>query len=121
MPDSNFLTWRTCAAWLIGDAVDNVGTLADIGVRTVLTRYGQAVGNMVLLESLPVHGVELADRLRPDVVLLEPHLLDGDGLGVCRRLRAVAGGPRVLLYHGDPDPALGILARMKKRKEREKK
>ena len=46
-----------------GDAVDNVGTLADIGVRTVLTHYGQAVGNVDLLESLPVAGVELADSL----------------------------------------------------------
>ena len=46
-----------------GDALDNVATLADIGVRTVLTRYGQAVGNLVLLESLPVHGVELAGSL----------------------------------------------------------
>ncbi|MGH3721941.1 MAG: putative bifunctional diguanylate cyclase/phosphodiesterase [Pseudonocardiaceae bacterium] len=46
-----------------GDAVDNVVTLADIGVRTVLTRYGQAVGNLVLLESLPVHGVEIAGSL----------------------------------------------------------
>jgi PAS domain S-box-containing protein/diguanylate cyclase (GGDEF)-like protein len=46
-----------------GDAVDNVVTLADIGVRTVLTRYGQAVGNLVLLESLPVQGVELAGPL----------------------------------------------------------
>ncbi len=46
-----------------GDAVDNVGTLADIGVGTVLTRYGQAVGNLTLLESLPVRGVELAGPL----------------------------------------------------------
>ncbi|MDQ4104080.1 MAG: diguanylate cyclase [Actinomycetota bacterium] len=46
-----------------GEAVDNVGTLADIGVRTVLTRYGQAVGNLILLEALPVHGVELAGSL----------------------------------------------------------
>jgi diguanylate cyclase (GGDEF)-like protein/PAS domain S-box-containing protein len=46
-----------------GDAVDNVATLADIGVRTVLTRYGQAVGNLALLESLPVYGVEMADSL----------------------------------------------------------
>ncbi|MDQ3762970.1 MAG: EAL domain-containing protein [Actinomycetota bacterium] len=58
-----------------GDAVDNVGTLADIGVRTVLTRYGQAVGNLVLLESLRVHGVELAGPLvhtaaqKPDSVV----------------------------------------------------
>ena len=57
-------------------------------------------------------GAELADRLRPDVVLLEPHLLDGDGLGLCRRLTAAPDGPRVLLYHGDADPALAILARV---------
>jgi EAL domain-containing protein (putative c-di-GMP-specific phosphodiesterase class I) len=43
-----------------GDAVDNVRTLADIGVPTVLTRYGQALGSLALLESLPVCGVELA-------------------------------------------------------------
>jgi diguanylate cyclase (GGDEF)-like protein/PAS domain S-box-containing protein len=43
-----------------GDAVDNVGTLAAIGVPTVLTRYGQALGSLALLETLPVHGVELA-------------------------------------------------------------
>jgi diguanylate cyclase (GGDEF)-like protein/PAS domain S-box-containing protein len=58
-----------------GDAEDNVRTLADIGVRTVLTRYGQAVGNLALLESLPVHGVEFAGPLvripaqRPESVL----------------------------------------------------
>ncbi|MGH3671160.1 MAG: putative bifunctional diguanylate cyclase/phosphodiesterase [Pseudonocardiaceae bacterium] len=45
-----------------GDAVDNVRTLADIGVPTVLTHYDQALGNLVLLEGLPVHGVELAGR-----------------------------------------------------------
>lgn len=43
------------------DAVDNVRTLADIKVPTVLTRYDQALGNLALLESLPVGGVELAD------------------------------------------------------------
>ena len=57
-------------------------------------------------------GAELAERLRPDVVLLEPHLLDGDGLGLCRRLRATTDGPRVVLYAGDVDPVLGLLARV---------
>jgi DNA-binding NarL/FixJ family response regulator len=57
-------------------------------------------------------GVELANRLRPDVVLLEPHLLDGDGLGLCRRLRATTEAPRVVLYATDADPALGLLARV---------
>src|SRR6476646_4346353 len=57
-------------------------------------------------------GAELADRLRPDVVLLEPHLLDGDGLGLCRRLRAAAEPPRVILYSADTEPALALLARV---------
>src|SRR5690349_11682313 len=57
-------------------------------------------------------GAELAERLRPDVVLLEPHLLDGDGLGLCRRLRAAADAPRVILYASDPDGTLGLLARV---------
>jgi DNA-binding NarL/FixJ family response regulator len=57
-------------------------------------------------------GAELAERLRPDVVLLEPHLLDGDGLGLCRRLRAAANPPRVVLYAGEADPALALLARV---------
>jgi DNA-binding NarL/FixJ family response regulator len=57
-------------------------------------------------------GAELAERLRPDVVLLEPHLLDGDGLGLCRRLRAAADAPRVILYASDPDATLGLLARV---------
>jgi len=57
-------------------------------------------------------GARLADRLRPDVVLLEPHLLDGDGLGLCRRLRARTDGPRVILYHAEPEPALALIARV---------
>src|SRR5690242_3311630 len=57
-------------------------------------------------------GVELAERLRPDVVLLEPHLLDGDGLGLCRRLRASIDPPGVILYATDADPALALLARV---------
>jgi DNA-binding NarL/FixJ family response regulator len=57
-------------------------------------------------------GAELVERLRPDVVLLEPHLLDGDGLGLCRRLRAERDGPRVLLYASEPDDMLGLLARV---------
>jgi DNA-binding NarL/FixJ family response regulator len=57
-------------------------------------------------------GAELVERLRPDVVLLEPHLLDGDGLGLCRRLRAERDGARVLLYASEPDGTLGLLARV---------
>ena len=34
-------------------------------------------------------GFEIVDRLRPAVVLLEQHLVDGDGLALCRRLKAL--------------------------------
>jgi DNA-binding NarL/FixJ family response regulator len=57
-------------------------------------------------------GARLAERLRPDVVVLEPHLLDGDGLGLCRRLRAASSAPRVVLYAAQDDPMLGVLARV---------
>ena len=57
-------------------------------------------------------GIELVARLRPNVVLLEQHLLDGDGLSVCRRLKALADPPRVILYTADPDGDLGLLARV---------
>jgi EAL domain-containing protein (putative c-di-GMP-specific phosphodiesterase class I) len=46
-----------------GDAVDNVHVLAEFGVPVVLTRYGHAASDLVLLESLPVRGVELAGLL----------------------------------------------------------
>ena len=57
-------------------------------------------------------GVELVERLHPDVVLLEQHLLDGDGLALCRRLRALPRAPRIVLYTAEPDVGLGLLARV---------
>jgi DNA-binding NarL/FixJ family response regulator len=57
-------------------------------------------------------GLELVERLGPDVVLLEHHLLDGDGLSVCRRLKALARPPRVVIYTADPDGELVLLARV---------
>ena len=57
-------------------------------------------------------GLELVERRRPDVVLLDPQLLDGDGLAVCRRLRAVGHPPRVVLYTAGGDPSLPVTARV---------
>jgi DNA-binding NarL/FixJ family response regulator len=53
--------------------------------------------------------LELIEQRRPDVVLLDHQLLDGDGLAFCRRLRARS---RVLLYTADGDPALNVVARV---------
>jgi DNA-binding NarL/FixJ family response regulator len=57
-------------------------------------------------------GLELVERQRPDVVLLDPQLLDGDGLAVCRRLRATEHPPRVVLYTSVADPTLHLTARV---------
>jgi DNA-binding NarL/FixJ family response regulator len=57
-------------------------------------------------------GLKLAARQRPDVVLLDPHLLDADGLGTCRRLRALDPAPRVVLYSAGGDPSLPVTARV---------
>jgi DNA-binding NarL/FixJ family response regulator len=55
-------------------------------------------------------GLELVERLRPDVVLLEHRLLDGDGLALCRRLKALPQAPRVIVYTGEIDALMARVA-----------
>jgi DNA-binding NarL/FixJ family response regulator len=57
-------------------------------------------------------GLELIERQRPDVVLLEPQLLDGDGLAVCRRIRSLQHPARVVLYTAENDSTLHVTARV---------
>jgi DNA-binding NarL/FixJ family response regulator len=57
-------------------------------------------------------GLELVERQRPDVVLLDPRLMDADGLAVCRRLRSLEHPPRVVLYVSEPDGTLPVTARV---------
>jgi len=53
---------------------------------------------------------ELVDRLRPGVVLLEHRLLDGDGLALCRRLKALSHAPRVIIYTAEVDALMARVA-----------
>ena len=55
---------------------------------------------------------DLLARERPDIVLLEPSLLDGDGIALCRRLTAEAGSPRIILYTARPGEEVELLARV---------
>jgi DNA-binding NarL/FixJ family response regulator len=57
-------------------------------------------------------GHELLARERPDVVLLEHRLLDGDGIALCRRLKSERAETRVLLYTAQPDDEVELLARV---------
>ena len=54
-------------------------------------------------------GLKLVERQRPDVVVLDRHLLDGDGLGTCARS---SHPPRVVLYTAGADPTLPVIARV---------
>ena len=55
---------------------------------------------------------ELVARERPDVLLLEHHLRDGDGIGFCRRIKAHGDRPAVVVYTSLPDDEIEILARV---------
>jgi DNA-binding NarL/FixJ family response regulator len=57
-------------------------------------------------------GHELIARERPDVVLLEHRLLDGDGIAFCRRIKAEHPATRVVLYTALPDAEVELLARV---------
>jgi DNA-binding NarL/FixJ family response regulator len=55
---------------------------------------------------------ELLAREHPDVVLLERELRDGDGIGLCRRLKAEGAAVRVVLYISTLDDEVELLARV---------
>jgi len=54
-------------------------------------------------------GLKLVARQRPDVVVLDPA---GDGLGTCRKLRALDDAPGVVLYSASDDDSLPVTARV---------
>ncbi len=55
---------------------------------------------------------ELIARERPDVVVLEHRLLVGDGIALCRRVKAEHPDTRVLLYTALPDAEVELVARV---------
>ena len=54
---------------------------------------------------------ELLGRTGADVVVLDRHLEDEDGLELCRDLRARPDAPEVLLYTANTDADLEVAAR----------
>jgi len=72
---------------------------AMLGTDPRLTVVGSAADG--------AEGVELAVRLRPDVVVMDVEMPVLDGVAAARRIRKRVRGTRVVLISGGADPHLG--------------
>ena len=50
--------------------------------------------------------LEAVQQLRPDVIVLDLTLTDGDSLGACREITQRNTATRVILFSGDDDPEI---------------
>jgi DNA-binding NarL/FixJ family response regulator len=83
----------------------------DTQFRELTARALRSWGYAVVGEAGTVaEGLARSAELRPDAVLVDIGLPDGDGLELAERLAALARPPRVVLISSDPDAASGAVA-----------
>jgi two-component system nitrate/nitrite response regulator NarL len=83
----------------------------DAGFRRVATRILHARGLEVVGEAGTCAAArELASALRPDAILLDVRLPDGNGIRLGPELAALPWHPRVVLVSSEPQMALEIAA-----------
>jgi DNA-binding NarL/FixJ family response regulator len=76
----------------------------DAGFRRLAARLLGAAGLTIAGEADTVAGgLDAASALRPDAVLVDVGLPDGDGRALAARLSALSWQPRVVLTSSDPD------------------
>ena len=76
----------------------------DAGFRTLAARMLVEQGMAVVGQATTAaETVELAAALRPDAVLLDVGLPDGDGVTLARQLAALPWRPRIVLTSSDRD------------------
>jgi DNA-binding response OmpR family regulator len=82
----------------------------DDRLAQLTAKYLESHGVRVVVVSNGLEAVNQAQRLRPDVVLLDLMLPGIDGLEVCRRIRSRLDTPIVMVTaHGDePDRVVGL-------------
>jgi DNA-binding NarL/FixJ family response regulator len=84
--------------------VDDDAAFRGLAVRTL-----RAWGFLVIGEAATVaDAIERALELRPDAMLVDVGLPDGDGFEIARRMASLARGPRVVLISSDADAAKAI-------------
>ncbi len=80
-----------------------------VGLRTVL---GQAQGIAVVGEAgTMAEAVEQAQRLKPDVILMDVRLPDGSGIDACREILGALPGTRIIFLtsYADDDSVLAAV------------
>ena len=78
----------------------------DAAVRGLVMRILRSWGHVVIGEAGSIaEALTCADALRPDIVLVDIGLPDGDGFSLTRQLRARPWAMRVVLFSSDADRA----------------
>jgi DNA-binding NtrC family response regulator len=78
----------------------------DDSVLRAIGAYLEKIGADVYREATAQAGIESFERVRPDVVILDLHLPDANGLDVLERLKAQGASVIVLTGHGDIETAV---------------
>ncbi len=80
----------------------------ELLIRKSLTKVLRARGYRVESAATGSAGVELVERIRPQVAILDMRLPDTDGLSVLRRVKATAADTQVIVItaYGDVDSAV---------------
>lgn len=78
----------------------------DESVLRAIGDYFERLGAEVHREGTGEAGIETFERLRPDVVILDLHLPDTNGLDVLERLRSKGAAVILLTGHGDIETAV---------------
>ncbi|HEY6808616.1 MAG TPA: sigma-54 dependent transcriptional regulator [Gemmatimonadales bacterium] len=73
----------------------------DEAVLRAIGAYFERLGAEVTREATAREGVEAYERLRPDVVLLDLQLPDGNGIDTLERLRGMGASVILMTGHGD--------------------
>ena len=78
----------------------------DASVRGLVVRILRSWGHAAIGEAGSIaEALDYADARRPEIVLVDVGLPDGDGFTLTRRLRARPWAMRVVLFSSDADPA----------------
>jgi DNA-binding NarL/FixJ family response regulator len=78
----------------------------DASVRGLVVRILRSWGHAMIGEAGSVaEALEYSDARRPDIVLVDVGLPDGDGFSLTRQLRVKPWAMRVVLFSSDADPA----------------